>query len=60
MGQGQDSYHLNKLWWAQTPIPHTKFQGNQSIGSEEGVLNDFTIYVHGSHICHVTKLLLIY
>ena len=33
----------------ETPILHTKFQGNQSIGSgEEGFLNDFTKYGHGS------------
>ena len=42
-----------------TPILHTKFQGNQSIGTGEGFLNDFTIYGHGSHICHVTKLIFI-
>ena len=44
----------------EIPILHTKFQGNRSIGSgEEDVLNDFTIYGYGSHICHVTKLIFI-
>ena len=42
----------------KTIILHTKFQGNRSIGSgKESFLNDFTIYRHGSHICHVTKLI---
>ena len=44
----------------ETPITHTKFQGNRSIGSrEEDFLNDFTIYGYGSHICHVTELIFI-
>ena len=41
----------------ETLILYTKFQGNWSNGSgEEGFLNDFNIYGHGSHTCHVTKL----
>ena len=44
----------------ETLILHTKFQGNQSVGSgEEGFFNDSTIYRHVSHICHVTKLIFI-
>ena len=43
----------------ETPILHTKFQGNRSIGSGEGFLNDFTIYGHCSHICQVTKFIFI-
>ena len=40
----------------ETPILHTKVQGNRPTGSrEDGFLIDFTIYGHGSHICHVTK-----
>ena len=39
---------------------HTKFQGKRHTGSEEG---DFqrvlTLYGHGGHIGHVTKLILI-
>ena len=39
---------------------YTKIQGNQSIGSEEeGFLNNFTIYGHGSRFCHVTKLIFV-
>ena len=33
---------------------HTKFQGHQSIGSEEeDVFKVFTIYGHGGHVGHV-------
>ena len=39
---------------------HTKFQGNQSIGSgEEDFFKVFTIYGHGCHVGHVTKLICI-
>ena len=39
---------------------HTKFQGHRSIGSgEEDFLKVFTIYGHGSHVGHVTKLICI-
>ena len=39
---------------------HTKFQGNQSIGSgEEDCLSFFTIYGHGGHLGHVTLFICI-
>ena len=37
---------------------HTKFQGNQSIGSaEEDFFKVFTINGHGGHVGHVTQLI---
>ena len=37
---------------------HIKFQGNRSMGSgEEDFLRVFTIYGHGRHLGHVTKIL---
>ena len=40
---------------------HTKFPGHRSIGSEEeDFFKVFTIYGHGSHVGHVTKLICIY
>ena len=40
---------------------HTKFQGHRSIGSgEEDFFKVFTIYGHGSHVGHVTKLICIH
>ena len=39
---------------------HTKFQGHGSIGSgAEDFLRFFTIYGHGSHVCHVSQLIYI-
>ena len=38
---------------------HTKFLGHGSIGSgEEDFFKVFTIYGHGSHVGHVTQLIL--
>ena len=37
---------------------HTKFHGNRPAGSgEEDFLRVFTIYGHGSHLCHVTSIM---
>ena len=38
---------------------HTKFQDSPLVPEMKVFLNDFTIYRHGSHICHVTKLICI-
>ena len=36
---------------------HTKFRGNRSTSvREEEFLKGFTIYVHGGHLDHVTKM----
>ena len=41
-------------------MPDTKFQGHRSIGSgEKDFFKVFTIYGHGSHVGHVTKLICI-
>ena len=37
---------------------HTKFHGNRSTGSGD-FLRVFTIYGHGSHLGHVTSIMLI-
>ena len=37
---------------------HTKFSGNQPAGSgEEDFLRVFTIYGHGGHLGHVTRIM---
>ena len=37
---------------------HTKFHGNQSAGSgEEYFIKGFTIYGHGGHLGHVTRIM---
>ena len=37
---------------------HSKFQGHWAIGSgEEDFFKVFTIYGHGSHVGHVTKII---
>ena len=39
---------------------HTKLHGNPSTGSEEeNFCSVFTIYVHGSHLGHVTRIIII-
>ena len=38
---------------------HTKYHGNPSTVSEEDFLRVFTIYGHGSHLGHVTSIMLI-
>ena len=39
---------------------HTKFHENQPAGSgEEDILRVFTIYGHGGHLGHVTRIMLI-
>ena len=39
---------------------HTEFLGHGSIGSgAEDILRFFTIYGHGSHVCHVSQLICI-
>ena len=39
---------------------HTKFRGNRPAGSgEEDFLRVFTIYGHGGHLGHVTRIMLI-
>ena len=38
---------------------HTKFRGNRPAGSKEDCLRVFTIYGHGSHLGHVTSIMLI-
>ena len=40
-------------------MPPTKFQGHRSIGSGEEDFKVFTIYEHGGHVGHVTKLICI-
>ena len=37
---------------------HTKFHGNRPAGSGEDSLRVFTIYGHGSHLGHVTSIIL--
>ena len=38
---------------------HTKFRGNRLAGSgEEDFLRVFTIYGHGGHLGHVTRIML--
>ena len=38
---------------------HTKFRENRPAGSgEEGFLRVFTIYGHGGHLGHVTRIML--
>ena len=61
MGQGQPRVLiciiLVVLLYTMT---HTKFQGNLSIGSEEGdFFNVIIIYGHGGHVGHVTQLICI-
>ena len=36
---------------------HTKFRGNQPVGSGEEFLRVFTIYGHGGHFGHVTSII---
>ena len=38
---------------------HTKFHGNQPAGSGEDFRRVFTIYGRGSHLGHVTSIMLI-
>ena len=38
---------------------HTKFRGNRPAGSREDFLRVFTKYGHGSHLGHVTSIMLI-
>ena len=38
---------------------HTKFRENQNAGSGEDFLRVFTIYGHGGHLGHVTRIMLI-
>ena len=38
---------------------HTKFRENRPAGSEEHFLRVFTIYGHGGHLGHVTRIMLI-
>ena len=37
---------------------HTKFRENQPTGSGEDFLRVFTIYGHGGHLGHVTRIML--
>ena len=40
-------------------MQHTKFRENQPTGSrEEDFIRDFTIYGHGGHLGHVTRIML--
>ena len=39
-----------------SPMLHTKFQGHWPFGSREDILRVFTIYGHGGHLNHVTKI----
>ena len=36
---------------------HTKFRENRPAGSGEGFLMVFTIYGHGGHLGHVTRIM---
>ena len=36
---------------------HTKFRGNQPLGSGVDFLRVFTIYGHGGHLGHVTSIM---
>ena len=38
---------------------HTEFLENRPAGSENKLFKDFTIYVHGGHLGHVTSIVLI-
>ena len=38
---------------------HTKFRENRHTGSGEDFLRVFTIYGHGGHLGHVTRIMLI-
>ena len=38
---------------------HTKFRENWPVGSGEDFLRVFTIYGHGGHLGHVTRIMLI-
>ena len=60
LGQGQASHHLNNYDEPETPILHTKFQGNWSMGSGEDVFFKCFYHVQANHIRHVTKLILIF
>ena len=36
---------------------HTKFRDNRPAGSGEDFLRNFTIYGHGGHLGHVTRIM---
>ena len=37
---------------------HTKFHENRPVGSEKKIFEGFTIYGHGGHLGHVTRIML--
>ena len=39
-------------------MQHTKFHENRPAGSREDFLKFFTIYGHGGHLGHVTRIML--
>ena len=41
----------------ESPILHTKFHGNHTIGTKEDFLRDFTIYVHRYNLGHVPSIM---
>ena len=49
--------HLNNLGRTAHSMLHTKFQGHRPFGSgEEEFFKVFTIYGHGGHLDHVTRI----
>ena len=58
VGQGQQRIIIwTNLVSPTSPLLHTKSQGHQPSGSgEEDFLRFITIYGHGGHLCHVTKI----
>ena len=61
MGQGQPSVIIiTTLVVLSYTMLYTKFEGHWFIGSDGGdFFKVFTIYGHGSHVGHVTKLICI-
>ena len=59
IGQGHSRFFIWTNYDGQeSPMLHTKFRGNQPVGSEEeDFWRVFTIYGHGGHLGHVTSIM---
>ena len=51
-------YHLNKLYEFESLMLHTKFLRIDSLVPGKKILSVYTIFSHGSHLGHVTIIML--
>ena len=57
MSRSLHGHHLNNYDGLDSAMLHTRFRGNRPIGSgEEDFFRVFTIYAHGGHFGHVTRV----